>query len=93
MTYSRDEFLITTIARLLAKATDMAFMPLSAVFSGVADVRKAVEEARRKREMGQPRLLLGCRSRASLSRLSSHSIGKKKILVTIFLQCCFFRRR
>ncbi len=47
----------TTIARLLAKATDMAFMPLSAVFSGVADVRKAVEEARRKREMGQGTLL------------------------------------
>ena len=47
----------TTIARLLARATDMAFMPLSAVFSGVADVRKAVEEARRKREMGQGTLL------------------------------------
>lgn len=47
----------TTIARLLAKTTDMAFMPLSAVFSGVADVRKAVEEARRKREMGQGTLL------------------------------------
>ncbi len=47
----------TTIARLLARATDMAFMPLSAVFSGVADVRKAVEEARRKRELGQGTLL------------------------------------
>jgi len=47
----------TTIARLLAKATDLAFTPLSAVFSGVADVRKAVEEARRKREMGQGTLL------------------------------------
>lgn len=47
----------TTIARLLAKETDLAFTPLSAVFSGVADVRKAVEEARRKREMGQGTLL------------------------------------
>lgn len=47
----------TTIARLLARATDLAFTPLSAVFSGVADVRKAVEEARRKREMGQGTLL------------------------------------
>ena len=47
----------TTIARLLAKATDLAFTPLSAVFSGVADVRKAVDEARRKREMGQGTLL------------------------------------
>ncbi len=47
----------TTIARLLAKETDLAFTPLSAVFSGVADVRKAVDEARRKREMGQGTLL------------------------------------
>ena len=47
----------TTIARLLAKETNLAFAPLSAVFSGVADVRKAVEEARRKRQMGQGTLL------------------------------------
>jgi len=47
----------TTIARLLAKETVMAFTPLSAVFSGVADIRKAVDEARRKREMGQGTLL------------------------------------
>ncbi len=47
----------TTIARLLAKETSLAFMPLSAVFSGVADIRKAVDEARRKREMGQGTLL------------------------------------
>jgi len=47
----------TTIARLLAQETSLAFAPLSAVFSGVADVRKAVEEAKRKREMGQGTLL------------------------------------
>ena len=47
----------TTIARLLAQETSMAFVPLSAVFSGVADVRKAVEEAKRKRQMGQGTLL------------------------------------
>ena len=47
----------TTIARLLAKETELAFAPLSAVFSGVADVRKAVEEAKRKRQMGQGTLL------------------------------------
>ena len=47
----------TTIARLLAKETELAFAPLSAVFSGVADVRKAVEEDRRKRQMGQGTLL------------------------------------
>ena len=47
----------TTIARLLAQEISMAFAPLSAVFSGVADVRKAVEEAKRKRQMGQGTLL------------------------------------
>jgi len=47
----------TTIARLLAQETSLAFAPLSAVFSGVADVRKAVEEAKRKRQMGQGTLL------------------------------------
>lgn len=47
----------TTIARLLAQETSLAFAPLSAVFSGVADVRKAVDEAKRKRQMGQGTLL------------------------------------
>jgi putative ATPase len=47
----------TTIARLLAQGTDLAFEPLSAVFSGVADLRKAFEAARRRREMGRGTLL------------------------------------
>lgn len=47
----------TTIARLIARDTSFAFAPLSAVFSGVADVRKAVDEAKRRRDMGQGTLL------------------------------------
>src|ERR1700736_3207732 len=47
----------TTIARLLAHGTDLAFEPLSAVFSGVADLRKVFEAARKRREMGQGTLL------------------------------------
>jgi putative ATPase len=47
----------TTIAKLLADHTDMEFVPLSAVFSGVADLRKVFEEARRKRQMGVGTLL------------------------------------
>lgn len=47
----------TTIARLIARDTSFAFTPLSAVFSGVADVRKAVDEAKRRRDMGQGTLL------------------------------------
>ena len=47
----------TTIARLLADATDMAFEPLSAVFSGVADLRKVFERAKERRAAGQGTLL------------------------------------
>src|SRR6201997_4142560 len=47
----------TTIARLLAHGTDLVFEPLSAVFSGVADLRKVFEAARKRREMGYGTLL------------------------------------
>src|SRR5947207_9048853 len=47
----------TTIARLLAQGTDLAFEPLSAVFSGVADLRRVFEAAKKRREMGQGTLL------------------------------------
>ncbi len=47
----------TTIARLLAEQTSFHFTALSAVFSGVADVRKAIDEAKRRQEMGQGTLL------------------------------------
>ncbi|HEX3952041.1 MAG TPA: replication-associated recombination protein A [Stellaceae bacterium] len=47
----------TTIARLLAQGTDLAFEPISAVFSGVADLRKIFEAAKKRRAMGQGTLL------------------------------------
>src|ERR1700761_4238248 len=47
----------TTIARLLAKAAGYEFMQLSAVFSGVADLKKAFETARGRRAAGQSTLL------------------------------------
>lgn len=47
----------TTIARLLAEHTSLIFEPLSAVFSGVADLRKVFEAARGRRQMGQGTLL------------------------------------
>jgi len=47
----------TTIARLLAERTDLHFEPLSAVFSGVADLRKVFEAARKRRGMGLGTLL------------------------------------
>ncbi len=47
----------TTIARLLAEVTELAFEPLSAVFSGVADLRKVFERAKQRRQQGQGTLL------------------------------------
>ena len=47
----------TTIARLLAKAAGYEFQQLSAVFSGVADLKKAFEGARMRRAAGQATLL------------------------------------
>lgn len=41
----------TTLARLLARAVDAEFRPLSAVLAGVKDVREAVAEARHLREV------------------------------------------
>ena len=47
----------TTIARLLADVTDLAFEPLSAVFSGVADLRRVFDGARARRADGRGTLL------------------------------------
>jgi len=41
----------TTIARLLAEYSDARFIPLSAVLSGVKDIREAIEQARQTRQM------------------------------------------
>jgi putative ATPase len=47
----------TTLARLLAEHTSLHFEPLSAVFSGVADLRKLFEAAKSRRRAGQGTLL------------------------------------
>ncbi len=47
----------TTIARLLAAQSGLHFTQLSAVFSGVADLKRAFEEATRRRRTGQGTLL------------------------------------
>jgi putative ATPase len=47
----------TTIARLLAEAVDHEFVQLSAVFSGVADLRKIFAEAADRRGAGRGTLL------------------------------------
>lgn len=47
----------TTIARLLSTAFKLHFEQLSAVFSGVADLKKAFEAARARRKTGQGTLL------------------------------------
>ena len=47
----------TTIARALAKSVDMDFVPMSAVFSGSADIKKAMDAARMNRDIGRNTLL------------------------------------
>jgi putative ATPase len=47
----------TTIARLLAARSGLHFVQLSAVFSGVADLKRAFEEAARRRRAGEGTLL------------------------------------
>lgn len=47
----------TTIARLLAHETDLTFVQISAIFTGVADLKKVFEAARIRRQGGQGTLL------------------------------------
>ena len=47
----------TTIARLLADASDRAFVQISAIFSGVSDLRKVFEAAKTRQKIGQGTLL------------------------------------
>jgi putative ATPase len=47
----------TTIARLLADETDLEFVQISAIFTGVADLKKVFETARQRRRAGMGTLL------------------------------------
>ena len=47
----------TTIARLLADQTDRAFVQISAIFSGVPELRKVFDAARLRRDQGRGTLL------------------------------------
>ncbi|RJL16671.1 replication-associated recombination protein A [Paracoccus siganidrum] len=47
----------TTIARLLADETDLAFVQISAIFTGVPDLRKVFEAAKLRRQQGRGTLL------------------------------------
>ena len=47
----------TTIARALANSVDMEFVPLSAVFSGTADIKKVMDVAKQNHNIGRNTLL------------------------------------
>jgi len=47
----------TTVARLLAHETDLEFIQISAIFSGVAELRKVFEQAQARRAAGRGTLL------------------------------------
>lgn len=48
----------TTLAQIIARATNAHFIGLSAVSAGVADLRKAIDEAGKRRRQGQRTILL-----------------------------------
>ena len=58
----------TTVARLLAHETTFAFVQISAIFSGVAELKKVFDAARARRATGQGTLLFVTRSTASTAR-------------------------
>jgi putative ATPase len=47
----------TTVARLLASATKLDFAQISAIFTGVADLKKVFDQARARRQVGRGTLL------------------------------------
>lgn len=47
----------TTLARLLAENSGLRFIPLSAVFSGVKELREAIQEARKEERYGKRTVL------------------------------------
>ncbi len=47
----------TTLARLLAHETDLEFAQISAIFTGVAELKKVFEAARERRRLGRGTLL------------------------------------
>ncbi len=48
----------TTLAYIIAHATDSHFSPISAVSAGVADLRRAIEEAKERRRLHQQKTIL-----------------------------------
>jgi putative ATPase len=47
----------TTLARIIASTSSSAFIEISAVTSGLADVKKVIEEAKKRQSMGQKTVL------------------------------------
>jgi putative ATPase len=58
----------TTIARLLAAETDLHFVQISAIFTGVPDLKRVFEEAKLRRRTGGARSSSSTRSTASTRR-------------------------
>ena len=58
----------TTMARLLSRRATLHFEQISAVFSGVADLKKVFEAARGRRKSGRARCSSSTKSIASTAR-------------------------
>ena len=76
----------TTVARLLAGETSLAFEQISAVFSGVADLKKVFAEARQAAKAGHTRDLprqLVAAAKGVLTALRSHT-GQRREFPQLF---------
>ncbi len=63
----------TTLARIIANEAEADFIEISAVTSGLADVKRIVEHAKQNQRLGQKTVLLLMRFIASIKRNRTHS--------------------
>ena len=63
----------TTVARLLAQATDLHFEQISAIFSGVADLKKVFAQRGRGARSGKARCFSSTKFTASTVRSRTRS--------------------
>jgi adenylate kinase family enzyme len=80
----------TTIARLLAGAADLHFEQISAIFSGVADLKKVFEAARMRLQNGKQTLAVRRRDPSVQSRPAGFLLARSSRTAR---SCWLARRR
>ena len=73
----------TTIARLLADETDLHFVQISAIFTGVPDLKKVFEAAKLRRAQGKGTLLFVDESHVTIGQINGMSRGDHRRKITL----------